>query len=735
MSVNFEPYFKMISYSVVLCGMFALFFSGGIGIWFLIVFSLTATLAWFLEGTHHQISERWGLTLLILAAPIFYLNWKHKFTNIGEFFAAGNLAQLILFLCAIKLLQKKSDRDWIFLYIISFFEMLLAAGLSISLLYLLALFAYLFCTTSAIIAFEIRRSSHLEKNNDFVDKNEGKWSQAVKFKKGFSQLRLLSMSFFLLVFITIFAIPLFFAFPRFGGAFLTGNDSFGETSISGFSDKVRLGEIGRLKLNEETVMRVRLKGHQNVLLREIYWRGAALDQFDNKSWSRSNKVRNNLYIKSNNGFFSINKSKRNNNNVKQIFYLEPISSSVLFSMSKPISIRGNFRILKKDAEDAIRANQAIFKRTNYIVHSDTSLPEITKLRLDNSRYFLESMRYLNLPPKLDVRVSELTKKIISDSKAGNRYDIAKSIEAHLRTQFGYTLELKAGGEEPLVDFLFNIKEGHCEYFATAMAIMLRTQGIATRIVNGFQQGDYNSSADMYVVKQRDAHSWVEVYFPSEDAWVPFDPTPVDGRFNTNINNSVAGGFTKLLESLEIYWIQYFVSYDSQEQNSLFQSAQNSFSNYKNTALLWFEHVKGLLGDWWQRVRGDSGFEARIMAIVVGVVYTATTIIGGFFVIWICKRIKRLRFWAWLKLKQKKDTIIIDFYERMQRTLTDRGVIRKPYQTPLEFAYALNIPEAIKVTEKYNRVRFGEKNLSKDEFNEIENWLKNLEESRLHGTSS
>lgn len=735
MSVNFEPYFKTISYSVVLCGMFALFFSGGIGIWFLIAFSLTAALAWFLEGAHHQISKRWGLALLILAAPIFYLDWKHKLTSIGELFAAGSLAQLILFLCAIKLLQKKSDRDWIFLYIISFFEMLLAAGLSISPLYLLALFVYLFCATSAIIAFEIRRSSRLEKNNSFVDKNEEKWSQAIKFKKGFSQFRLLSMSFILLIFITIFAIPLFFVFPRSGGALLTGNDSFGGASISGFSDKVRLGEIGKLKLSEETVMRVRLKGHQNVLLREIYWRGTALDQFDNKSWSRSDKVKNNLYIKGNNGFFFINKPKRNNNNVKQIFYLEPISSSVLFSLSKPISIRGNFRILKKDAEDAIRANRTIFKRTNYIVHSDISLPEIAKLRLDNSRYSPESMRYLNLPPKLDVRVSELTKKIISDSKAGNRYDIAKSIETHLRIQFGYTLELKAGGEEPLADFLFNIKEGHCEYFATAMAIMLRTQGIATRIVNGFQQGDYNSSADMYVVKQRDAHSWVEVYFPSEDVWAPFDPTPVGGRFSANIDNSVAGGFTKLLESLEIYWIQYFVSYDSQEQNLLFQSAQSSFSNYKNKALLWFEYVKRLVGDWWQRVRGDSGFEARVMAIVVGIAYIATAIIGAFSIIWACKRIKRLRFWAWLKLKRKKDTVIIDFYERMQQTLKARGVMRKPYQTPLEFAFALNMPEAMKITEKYNRVRFGEKNLSKDEFNEIESWLKNLEESHPHGISS
>ena len=103
------------------------------------------------------------------------------------------------------------------------------------------------------------------------------------------------------------------------------------------------------------------------------------------------------------------------------------------------------------------------------------------------------------------------------------------VEEYLRTSFGYTLEQKASGDDPLSDFLFNVREGHCEYFATAMAVMLRTKGIATRVVNGFQEGEFNATANMYVVRQRHAHSWVEVYFPGENAWITFDPTPSAGR--------------------------------------------------------------------------------------------------------------------------------------------------------------------------------------------------------------
>src|SRR5690606_37163274 len=145
------------------------------------------------------------------------------------------------------------------------------------------------------------------------------------------------------------------------------------------------------------------------------------------------------------------------------------------------------------------------ERITYKVLSDTELPTADRLRQDRGQYSREDSIYLQLPPEMDPRIEELAAEITAGST--NRFDAAANIEQYLQTQFGYTLEQRAGGAEPLADFLFNVREGHCEYFATAMAVMLRTQGIATRVVNGFQRGDYNETADVFVVRQLNAHSW------------------------------------------------------------------------------------------------------------------------------------------------------------------------------------------------------------------------------------
>ena len=133
-NTKFEHFFKLTSYGVALCGMLSLFVSGGIGFIVALLFVGVLFLAWFIEDTKWQIGSRTGLALIFIILPLFYLDWKYQFIgSVGTgILAAESLGKLILFLCAVKLLQNKSDRDWIFVYLIAFFEVLLAAGLSIS---------------------------------------------------------------------------------------------------------------------------------------------------------------------------------------------------------------------------------------------------------------------------------------------------------------------------------------------------------------------------------------------------------------------------------------------------------------------------------------------------------------------------------------------------------------------------------------------------------------------------
>ena len=106
---------------------------------------------------------------------------------------------------------------------------------------------------------------------------------------------------------------------------------------------------------------------------------------------------------------------------------------------------------------------------------------------------------------------------IADS-AENNYDRAAALERYLRTHYGYTLQLpQSEAADPLANFLFERKRGHCEYFASSMAVMLRTLGIPSRVVNGFHGAEFNDVTGNYVVRAKDAHAWVEAStFPATD---------------------------------------------------------------------------------------------------------------------------------------------------------------------------------------------------------------------------
>lgn len=718
--MKFDNYFKFFSYAVVLCGFLSLWISGSFGILITVFFLSAMILAWFLEETRWQISERIGTILVFIIVPIFYGAWKYQLIGIGsgETALAGILARLILGLSVIKLLQKKGDRDWIFLYLMSFFQVLLAAALSISLLYLGTLILYLFTAVITIIAFEIKKTSKAIKKDEIIIDYEQKLD-----KTPFKKLPTTAIS--LLILIVIFAAPMFFMLPRVGGAGFGANQS-GISALTGFSDKVRLGEIGRIQQNDEVVMRVRIENKDPKTLSGLHWRGIALDEFDNKTWKQSKQNYREPFTRGESGFFLLNFSSGKNETLIQTVYLEPIDTPILFTLSNPVVIQGNFDILKKDAEGGVSFVRNGYERISYKVHSDGYVPSAENLRRDNANYTAdEYQKYLQLPDDLDKRIGELASQI-TEGKT-NRYDKAKAIEEYLQTQFGYTLEQKASGEQPVADFLFNVKEGHCEYFASAMVLMLRTQGIAARVVNGFQQGEYNETADVFVVKQKNAHSWVEVYFPKEKSWVTFDPTPFAGQNYIGDTAGIFGSLSSYIEALETFWIQYFVAFDNQEQRSLFRSVKDGFFDFQNKIGNWLEGFQTKIQDWWSEVRGDRGFQASAWAIAYGAAILAGIIFGFWFFRWLYRYLKTLQIWRkfidWLRRKKQKS--IVEFYEQMQRILAKRGFQRESHQTPLEFAFALNMPEAIKITEKYNRVRFGEKNLSNDEAEEIEGWLENL----------
>lgn len=700
---------------MIAVAMLALALAGGLHPLLGLAFAVVMVAAWKLEGTKWQLSERMGLLIVVLSIPLFILDWQYQ-RLVGE--APGRvgvnaLAHLIVFLSAIKLLQVKSDRDWVFLYLISFFEVLLAAGLSFSPVFFLTLTLYLLCALSTVIAFEIQKARRRVKvaETRLLVPPDSKVFRSLadnRSKRNLEATRLPLIAFSLLFLIFVLALPLFLVAPRAGSATITRGGP-GLTNFIGFSESVTLGEVGSLKQNNEVVMRIRVEGAGSER-RDFKWRGIALDEFTGRGWRKSEDARRSKQEFPERGFFRLGTTDALQSLTTQTVFLEPISSAVLFAAPRALAIQGDFPFIRVDTEGSIQSRPHDSDRLLYKVISDTSEPDPEILRQDSHPYTSAVDRYRTLPRSLDPQIEAYTNAIIVNAHARNRYDRVKAIETELRSNFGYSLEMKAQGQNPLSDFLFNVREGHCEYFSTAMTVMVRSLGIPARVVNGFLPGEYNQAAGAYTVRQSDAHSWVEVYFPETDAWITFDPTPAAGRLEPQ-RTGVTATIGKYAEALELMWYQYVVGYDKQEQRSLATTFHNKLFDFRRAVSRMVNSLQGMA----------PAISPAVVFIVLGLIIVIFTVIG--------RRVLRLGWRRGLSIRrrtQASEKTAIEFYQRLTELLAKRGMTRPEYQTPLEFASDLGLREAMTLTRVYNQVRFGGKRLSAAELREVNQVLQMLE---------
>jgi hypothetical protein len=300
-------------------------------------------------------------------------------------------------------------------------------------------------------------------------------------------------------------------------------------------------------------------------------------------------------------------------------------------------------------------------------------------------------RYLQLP-ELDARIAGLAREYAGQ---GSELGRALALQNRLKTSYGYTLEFPSTAvADPLANFLFTRKQGHCEYFASSMAIMLRTLGIPARIVNGFQSGRFNPMSGLYVIRASDAHSWVEAFLPGE-GWVTFDPTPAAQRTTADSWNTQMALF---FDAADTFWQDWVVHYDLGHQITLAERLE------EGTRRLRWEWGGGRPVNWgaWKSnaARGLKRWAAPAIALALAVVL----------LVWGRGRLGRYR------LRQRsrrgrvspKDATLL--YERMLRVMRRKGFQKPPWFTPGEFAATLPASPAgelvARFTASYHAVRFG-----------------------------
>jgi hypothetical protein len=184
--------------------------------------------------------------------------------------------------------------------------------------------------------------------------------------------------------------------------------------------------------------------------------------------------------------------------------------------------------------------------------------------------------YLQLPP-LSPRVRALADSLMAGK--ATRYDQVDAVEEWLKNEFAYTLDLPETRSLATVEgFLFRRKEGHCEYFATAMVTLLRARGIPARNVTGFMGGTWNENGKYLAVTGNDAHAWVEVWFPRY-GWVTFDPTSPtsrDGAIRRERGDGWAWPALFWWDGIEYRWYKWVIDYNLEKQLSVFRGVGDLF---------------------------------------------------------------------------------------------------------------------------------------------------------------
>ena len=305
---------------------------------------------------------------------------------------------------------------------------------------------------------------------------------------------------------------------------------------------------------------------------------------------------------------------------------------------------------------------------------------------------------LLLPERLEVRIPRLAREVIEGSATEDSK--ARSIEKYLRKNYGYTLQLLPAMvcRTRWRTFLFERRKGHCEYFASAMAVMLRTVGIPSRVVTGFASGVYNH-ADWHLagpVRASDAHSWVEAWIAGR-GWRTYDPTPADP---SAIESPFMARAALFFDAAEQFWQDWILSYDLERQIGLASRVQQSSRGAKvrwmESAIRWFSIA----------ARSSAGYAPAAAALMFAAIIAV--LVGPGASRWLRGAIRVRR----LKRGEGEASDATLLYQRMLALLERRGIQKPPWLTPSEFARVLPATELSPLvddlTSAYVEFRFGGK---------------------------
>lgn len=472
---------------------------------------------------------------LLTVASVLML--VHSLLRINTEYFIEPILDTLVILMGIKLLFEKKQRDYMQIYLLGIFLLLGSGLMSLSMIFLLYLFILLAFSTMALVVL-----AFLSQDPQMTISR--KQATAVFQHAAIICCIAIPASAFFFVVLPRTYYPLFsFLGKGWGGA-------------TGFTDKVDLGDLSEIQEDGSTIFRVQM---ERVNPADLYWRGIVLDRFDGTLWKSSSQP---------SPLKSILLTGRE---VHQTVYLEPYGHKYLFALDKPLSI--SLTNTGRSSVLTFSAQAHVFNRLQYSAVSVISpvLPEES----------IDLEKYLHLPESWSPKIRELVTQV-SGAASSDEETVSALVRFLRREDFKYSMKDLPVSATPLEEFLFVKKEGNCEYFASALGVMLRMAGIPSRLVGGYKGGYYNTAGGYYLVLQKNAHVWVEAYTKGH-GWSRLDPTPY------TIENPGAAyadsyflQFKLLVDTFNYYWNRFVITYDFGRQLQVINALRSALAktNFK-----------------------------------------------------------------------------------------------------------------------------------------------------------
>ena len=668
-----QTFFEVSLLGMLASGFFAVLGSGELDVPTIAIMSAALLLrALMIAGVWRP---RIPTALIALLAAGYFPFYALDYLWLSRSFIAATV-HMLFFVAVVKILTAATPRDYMYVKLIAGLELLAAALLSAQLSFFFYLAAFVLCTIGSFASGEVLRSM---RQNVRVS----------TFKARAMPGRLSLMAVSLFCGILLMTAALFFVLPR------TARAAFQRFvpqryHLPGFGSEVKLGEIGELKQNSTPVMHVR--SYDDSSLIGLRWRGSALSSFDGKRWFNPPVSEQRLPVTEGQLLLPAVRRTRQGRDLRYAVELSAIASDTLYFAGTPQTISIQALNLFRAPSGAIRVPRFGMAGLRYGADSRVENEWAPPLEVVSPLMDAERRTLLELPA-IDPRIPQLAQEWVAGEHDPEK--VARAVETHFHKDFRYSLELlETEVPDPLTHFLFVRKKGHCEYFASSMAVMLRTLGIPSRVATGFLGGVYNPMSGWQVVRASDAHSWVEAWIPGR-GWMTFDPTPSDPSAPAPGLWSQA---SLVLDAADQFWRDWVLTYDFEHQIALAARMQSAGRGWSSPGS-WIEF--GDVPAWFERNPATW-----LSALAVAGAGVMAAVYGPSWWLWWTRR-KRLQR-AQRGEAQGSDATLL--YERMLLLLAKRGFQKPVWLTPQEFASVLPPSELALLVEDltaaYNQVRFG-----------------------------